>query len=127
MRAYLQFALASPVVIGMAPPEAWLVIAPKSQPQHVQADCRRGGCCVFLFSVVALLFPEIFPESFRGQGEAVNLYFEAVITALVLLVQVLELRARTGPAAQSKPWSDWLRGPPESFAAGTSSTCRSIK
>ena len=49
-----------------------------------------------LYSVVATLAPGIFPAAFRGHGGAVAVYFEAaaVITVLVLLGQVLELRAR---------------------------------
>jgi Cu+-exporting ATPase len=56
-----------------------------------------GTGSAFLFSVVATLAPGIFPESFRGHGGAVPVYFEAaaVITTLVLLGQVLELRARS--------------------------------
>jgi Cu+-exporting ATPase len=54
-----------------------------------------GTGVAWLFSVVATLTPEVFPESFRMDG-AVAVYFEAaaVITTLVLLGQVLELRAR---------------------------------
>ena len=55
-----------------------------------------------LYSVVATLFPGIFPHALRGHGGAVPVYFEAaaVIVALVFLGQVLELRARerTGSA-----------------------------
>jgi Cu+-exporting ATPase len=60
-----------------------------------------GTGAAYLYSVVALLAPEVFPDSFRSGGR-VELYFEAaaVIIALVLLGQVLELRAhrRTGGA-----------------------------
>lgn len=56
-----------------------------------------GTLVAYLYSVVATVFPQIFPESFRGHhtGE-IGVYFEAaaVIVALVLLGQVLELRAR---------------------------------
>ena len=47
--------------------------------------------------MAATLFPDAFPQSFRGHGGAVGVYFEAaaVITTLVLLGQVLELRARS--------------------------------
>src|SRR4029079_3577041 len=50
----------------------------------------------YLYSVVAVLMPEIFPPAFRGHDGSVAVYFEAaaVITVLVLLGQVLELRAR---------------------------------
>ena len=55
-----------------------------------------GTGSAYLYSVVAVLVPAIFPRSFRHHGGEVALYFEAaaVIVALVLLGQVLELRAR---------------------------------
>ncbi len=55
-----------------------------------------GTGAAYLDSVVATLFPQIFPASFRDTHGAVSTYFEAaaVITTLVLLGQVLELRAR---------------------------------
>jgi Cu+-exporting ATPase len=54
--------------------------------------------------VVATLFPDIFPDSFRGYGGEVAVYFEvaAVITTLVLLGQVLELRARSRTSSAIK-------------------------
>ena len=57
-----------------------------------------------LFSVVAVLFPGIFPASFRGEGGEVAVYFEAAaaITTLVLLGQVMELRARSRTGAAIK-------------------------
>ncbi|HLH05945.1 MAG TPA: heavy metal translocating P-type ATPase [Terriglobales bacterium] len=50
----------------------------------------------YIYSLVATFFPQIFPASFRGHGGAPNVYFEpaAAITVLVLLGQVLELKAR---------------------------------
>ncbi|MCB1061603.1 MAG: heavy metal translocating P-type ATPase [Verrucomicrobiae bacterium] len=63
-----------------------------------------GVGAAYLYSVIAVLFPGIFPESFRHHGE-VGLYFEAaaVVTVLVLLGQWLEARARrqTGAAIKS--------------------------
>ncbi|MCU1318055.1 MAG: heavy metal translocating P-type ATPase, partial [Candidatus Acidoferrum typicum] len=55
-----------------------------------------GTATAYLDSVVATFFPQIFPASFRGMDGAAPVYFEAaaVITTLVLLGQVLELRAR---------------------------------
>ena len=55
-----------------------------------------GTGVAYAYSVVATLAPGIFPAAFRGHGGAVAVYFEAaaVITVLVLLGQVLELRAR---------------------------------
>jgi Cu+-exporting ATPase len=56
-----------------------------------------GVGAAYLFSTVAVLFPGIFPASFTGAAGEVDIYFEAaaVIVALVLLGQVLELRARS--------------------------------
>lgn len=53
------------------------------------------------YSIVAALFPGLFPASFRGEGGEVGVYFEAaaMITTLVLLGQVLELRARSRTGA----------------------------
>jgi Cu+-exporting ATPase len=62
-----------------------------------------GVSVAFVYSVVAALFPGIFPESFREHG-GVATYFEAaaVITTLILLGQVLELRARSQTSAAIK-------------------------
>jgi Cu+-exporting ATPase len=56
-----------------------------------------GTGVAYLYSVVAAVMPGVFPASFRGPNGGVPLYFEAasVITALVLLGQMLELRARS--------------------------------
>ena len=56
-----------------------------------------GVGAAYIYSLVALFFPEIFPPLMRRQEGVVHVYFEAaaVITALVLLGQVLELRARS--------------------------------
>jgi Cu+-exporting ATPase len=64
-----------------------------------------GVGVAYLYSVVATLFPDLFPHQFRGHGGSVPVYFEAaaVIVALVFLGQVLELRARerTGSAIRA--------------------------
>ncbi|WP_221773349.1 copper-transporting P-type ATPase [Ruficoccus amylovorans] len=64
-----------------------------------------GAGAAFIFSTVALLTPGIFPDSFRGHGGEVHVYFEstAVILSLVLLGQMLEARARgrTGEALRA--------------------------
>ena len=54
-----------------------------------------GSGAAFVFSVVSLLFPSIFPDQFKNHDGSVHLYFEAVtvILTLVLLGQVLEARA----------------------------------
>jgi len=56
-----------------------------------------GTGVAYLYSVVATLFPQIFPASFRTMGDRPDVYFEAAaaIVTLVLLGQVLELRARS--------------------------------
>ena len=56
-----------------------------------------GVGTAYIYSVVATLFPHLFPQSFRGHNGEVGVYFDAaaVITTLVLLGQVLELRARS--------------------------------
>jgi P-type Cu+ transporter len=63
-----------------------------------------GVAAAYFYSLVAVIFPQIFPASFRHHGE-IGLYFEAaaVITVLVLLGQLLETRARgkTGEAIQA--------------------------
>jgi Cu+-exporting ATPase len=60
-----------------------------------------GTAVAYVYSLVAALFPGLFPASFRSEGGEVNVYFEAaaVITTLVLLGQVLELRARSKTGA----------------------------
>ena len=64
-----------------------------------------GTGVAYSYSIVAALFPDLFPASFRGKGGEVGTYFEAAasITTLVLLGQVLELRARskTGTAIKA--------------------------
>lgn len=57
-----------------------------------------GVGAAYIFSIVAVLWPGIFPEGFRGADGNVGVYFEAaaVIVTLVLLGQVMELRAREG-------------------------------
>lgn len=56
-----------------------------------------GAGSAYLFSVVALVFPEIFPDQFKSAGGAVHLYFEAsvVILTLILLGQLMEAKARS--------------------------------
>ena len=64
-----------------------------------------GVSVAYIYSIVAVLFPGIFPAAMRGMGGAVDVYFEAaaVIVTLILLGQVLELRARgqTGAAIRA--------------------------
>src|SRR5207249_3785601 len=63
-----------------------------------------GVSVAYVFSVIAEMFPQIFPPSFRNPSGEVPVYFEAAagITTLVLLGQVLELRARSQTGAAIK-------------------------
>ncbi len=93
---WIQFVLATPVVFYCSAdvftrgyqsvihwsPNMWTLIS-------------LGSGAAYLFSIVALMFPGLFPDQFKMHG-AVHLYFEAatVILTLILLGQVLELKAR---------------------------------
>jgi P-type Cu+ transporter len=95
---WIQFLMATPVVLWGGWPffqRAWASILNRSANMFTLIGIGTGTA--YLFSVVALLKPEWFPEGFRGHGGYVTVYFEAaaVITTLVLLGQVLELRARS--------------------------------
>lgn len=95
---WLQFALSTPVVLWGGWPffqRGWASILNRSPNMFTLIAIGTGAA--YLFSVVALLVPDIFPASFRGHSGEVAVYFEAaaVITTLVLLGQVLELRARS--------------------------------
>src|SRR3989454_3948647 len=63
-----------------------------------------GTGTAYVYSVIATLFPDLFPHSFRTHSGEVAVYFEAaaVITTLVLLGQVLELRARSQTSSAIK-------------------------
>ena len=93
----LQFALATPVVLWAGYPffeRGWKSVI--SGNLNMFTLIAIGVGVAWLYSVVAVLAPQIFPAAFRDQHGNVSVYFEAaaVITVLVLLGQVLELRAR---------------------------------
>jgi len=95
---WVQLFLATPVVGWGAWPffeRAWQSIVNRSLNMFTLIGL--GVAVAYLFSLVAVLLPDLFPHSFRRHGGAVPVYFEAaaVITTLVLLGQVLELRARS--------------------------------
>ena len=95
---WIEFALATPVVIWCGFPffvRGWQSIAHRSLNMFTLISLGTGSA--YLYSVFATVFPQIFPASFRGVGGQIDVYFEpaAVIVALVLLGQVLELRARS--------------------------------
>lgn len=103
---WLEFLLATPVVLWAALPFFKRGIeSVKNRSPNMWTLITIGVGAAYLYSVIAILFPEIFPHSFRGHGGSVPVYFEAaaVIVALVFLGQVLELRARerTGSAIRA--------------------------
>jgi Cu+-exporting ATPase len=100
--AWLQFALATPAVLWAGWPlllRGWQSVV--NRHLNMFTLIALGVCTAFLYSAVATIFPSLIPAAFREHGH-VPVYFEsaAVIVALVLLGQVLELRARkrTGAA-----------------------------
>ena len=93
---WIQLVLATPVVLWAGWPffqRGWTSV--RTMKLNMFTLIAMGTGVAWLFSVVATLAPDIFPDAFRMDG-AVDVYFEAaaVITTLVLLGQVLELRAR---------------------------------
>ena len=95
---WVEFVLATPVVLWGGWPffvRGWNSI--KSWNLNMFTLIALGVSVAWGYSVVALLFPHIFPSTMQMEGNLVHVYFEAaaVITVLVLLGQVLELRARS--------------------------------
>ncbi|MBK6297468.1 MAG: heavy metal translocating P-type ATPase [Sphingomonadales bacterium] len=94
---WIQFALATPVVLWAGWPffqRGWSSL--KTRNLNMFTLIAMGTGVAWLYSVVAAVAPGIFPDAFRAADGSVAVYFEAaaVITVLVLLGQVLELRAR---------------------------------
>ena len=103
---WIEFALATPVVLWAAWP--FFVRCKDSivnRSPNMWTLIGIGVGAAYLYSVVATIIPGIFPAAFRGAEGSVAVYFEAaaVIVVLVLLGQVLELRARerTGGAIRA--------------------------
>jgi Cu+-exporting ATPase len=103
---WIQLVLATPVVLWggwIFFQRGWASIVNRSLNMFTLIAIGTGTA--YFYSVVATLFPDLFPDSFRGHGGEVAVYFEpaAVIVTLVLLGQVLELRARsrTGSAIKA--------------------------
>jgi P-type Cu+ transporter len=98
---WIQFVLATPVVLWGGWPffvRAWQSIVNVSLNMFTLIGL--GVAVAYIYSVIAKLFPDVFPDSFKEHG-VVPVYFEAaaVITTLVLLGQVLELKARSRTGA----------------------------
>ncbi len=103
--AWLQLVLATPVVLWAGWPffvRGWASIVNRSLNMFTLIAIGTG--MAYLYSVVGTLAPGIFPDSLRTHGGEIGLYFEAaaVITVLVLLGQVLELRARSQTSSAIK-------------------------
>ncbi len=106
VNAWAQWILATPVVLWCGWPffqRGWASLVHRSLNMFTLIALGTGTA--YVYSAVATLMPELFPDSFRGEGGEVAVYFEAaaVITVLVLLGQILELRARsqTGSAIKA--------------------------
>ena len=103
---WIQFALSTPVVLWAGWPffeRAWASVVHRSL--NMFSLIALGTGAAYLYSLFATFAPGMFPAGFREMGGTVSVYFEAaaVITVLVLLGQVLELRAReqTGGAIRA--------------------------
>ena len=103
---WIQFALSTPVVLWAGLPffqRGWASVASRNLNMFTLIALGTGAA--YLYSLVATFAPGVFPTGFRGMDGTVAVYYEAaaVITVLVLLGQVLELRAReqTGGAIRA--------------------------
>jgi Cu+-exporting ATPase len=106
IRKWVEIFLATPVVLWGGLPffvRGWQSVV--TWNPNMFTLIGLGVSVAYIYSVIAALFPGIFPDSFRGESGEVGMYFEAaaVIVTLVLLGQVLELRARsqTGSAIKA--------------------------
>ena len=102
---WIQLVFATPVVLWAGWPffvRGWQSLLTRNLNMFTLIAMGTG--VAYLYSLVGTFAPEIFPANFRGHGGAVAVYFEAaaVITVLVLLGQVLELRAREATSGAIK-------------------------
>jgi Cu+-exporting ATPase len=102
---WIQQAFATPVVLWAGWPffvRGWQSLVTRNLNMFTLIAMGTG--VAYVYSVVGTIVPESFPATFRGHGGAVAVYFEAaaVITVLVLLGQVLELRAREATSGAIK-------------------------
>lgn len=98
LMSWLKLAIASPVVLWGGWPffeRFWLSL--RNRSLNMFTLIGLGVAAAYVYSLLAVIVPTIFPESFRMESGAVADYFEAaaVIVTLVLLGQVMELRARS--------------------------------
>ncbi len=99
---WIQFVLATPVVVWAGWPffeRGWASLVNRSL--NMFSLIALGTGTAYLYSTIAILWPSLFPASFRMADGSVPVYFEAaaMITTLVLLGQVLELQARSRTSA----------------------------
>ncbi|HID31115.1 MAG TPA: YHS domain-containing protein, partial [Desulfobacterales bacterium] len=102
---WVELVLATPVVFWAGWPffvRAWQSLINKSLNMFTLIGL--GVAVSYVYSLVAILFPEIFPATLRTEDGTVGVYFEAaaVIVVLILLGQVLELKARSQTGAAIK-------------------------
>jgi P-type Cu+ transporter len=102
---WIQLVFATPVVLWAGWPffvRGWQSLLTRNLNMFTLIAMGTG--VAYVYSVVGTVIPESFPATFRGHGGAVAVYFEAaaVITVLVLLGQVLELRAREATSGAIK-------------------------
>ena len=105
IRRWVELVLATPVVLWGGLPffvRGWQSIVTRNPNMFTLIGL--GVSVAYFYSVIAALLPGIFPASFRGESGEVGMYFEAaaVIVTLVLLGQVLELKARSQTGAAIK-------------------------
>jgi Cu+-exporting ATPase len=110
---WVDFALATPVVLWAGWPllaRGWESIVNRSLNMFTLIATGVGAA--YLYSLAATLMPNMFPAGFREQTGEIAVYFEpaAVIVTLVLLGQVLELRARGQTSTAIKSLLGWKRG-----------------
>ncbi|MGE0288575.1 MAG: heavy metal translocating P-type ATPase [Bradyrhizobium sp.] len=102
---WIQFAFSTPVVLWAGWPffvRGWQSLQTRNLNMFTLIAVGTG--VAYLYSVIGTFAPQVFPATFRGHGGAVSIYFESasVITVLVLLGQVLELRAREATSGAIK-------------------------
>src|SRR5882762_4194885 len=102
---WIQLVFATPVVLWAGWPffvRGWQSLVTRNLNMFTLIAMGTG--VAYVYSLVGTVAPNIFPATFRGHGGAVAVYFEAaaVITVLVLLGQVLELRAREATSGAIK-------------------------
>ena len=102
---WIQLVFATPVVLWAGWPffvRGWQSL--RTRNLNMFTLIAMGTGVAYLYSLVGTVAPQFFPATFRGHGGAVAVYFEAaaVITVLVLLGQVLELRAREATSGAIK-------------------------